>query len=59
MADYLLCCLKKIVVYYLLDTHYAKIKKGYSSGDGDAFAYIIESGKVWKNNIENQGHSYK
>lgn len=42
----------KIVVYYLLDTHYAKIKKGYSSGDGDAFAYIIESGKVWKNNIE-------
>ncbi len=43
----------KITVYYLLDNHYAHIKKGYSSGEGSAFAYIIESGKVWKNNIEN------
>lgn len=41
----------QITVYYLVDTSFAVLKKGYSSISGNGFAYIVESGKVWKDKI--------
>jgi hypothetical protein len=41
-----------ITVYYTIDTHASKIKRGYSSSTNNGFAYILESGKLWKDKIQ-------
>lgn len=43
---------KKITVYYIVNTNNARIKKGYDSDFGNGFAYILESGKIWKDRIK-------
>lgn len=42
-----------IEVYYLLNTSEASYTKGYSSKDVDAFTYVLESGRAWKESIGN------
>ncbi len=43
--------LTKITVYYMVDTHFAHLHMGYDTSEGNGFAYILESGKLWKNKI--------
>jgi hypothetical protein len=41
-----------ITVYYMIDTHKAQIQRGYNSSTNNGFAYILESGKLWKDKIQ-------
>ncbi len=41
-----------ITVYYTIDTHNAQIKRGYNSSTNNGFAYILESGRLWKDKIQ-------
>jgi hypothetical protein len=40
-----------ITIYYTIDTHESHIRRGYSSAENNGFAYILESGKLWKDKI--------
>ena len=42
----------KITVYFITDNSRAKLRKGYSSEKGNAFSYILETGKAWAGNID-------
>lgn len=42
-----------IEVYYLLNTSAANYTEGHSSIEIDAFTYILESGRAWKDSIDN------
>jgi hypothetical protein len=44
--------LTKITVYFLNNTSEAQLTEGYSREKGNAFAYILESGKAWAGKIE-------
>lgn len=44
--------LTKITVYFLNNTSEAQLREGYSQEKGNAFAYILESGKAWAGKIE-------
>jgi hypothetical protein len=41
----------KITVYFLTDNSKAGLRKGYNSEDGNAFTYVLESGRAWGGNI--------
>lgn len=41
----------KITVYFLTDNSKAGLREGYNSDDGNAFAYILESGRAWGGDI--------
>uniref|UniRef100_UPI00404B7C0D hypothetical protein n=1 Tax=Flavobacterium sp. TaxID=239 RepID=UPI00404B7C0D len=41
-----------IEVYFIVNTNNAGITKGYSHENHNAFIYLLESGKVWKQPIE-------
>ncbi len=41
----------KIELFYVVNTNYASITKGYSNIKGMAFSYILETGASWKGNI--------
>ncbi len=40
-----------VEVYFIVNTNNAKIKKGYSKANFNAFTYLLESGNVWKQPI--------
>lgn len=42
-----------VEVYFIVNTNNAQITKGYSQEHCNAFTYLLESGKVWKQPIEN------
>lgn len=42
----------KITVYFITDNSRAKLRKGYSGEKGNAFSYILETGKAWAGNID-------
>ena len=42
-----------VEVYFIVNTNNAQITKGYSSANFNVFTYLLESGKVWKQPIEN------
>lgn len=44
---------KEIEVYFLVNTNEGSITKGYSREQKNAFIYLLESGSVWKQPIEN------
>lgn len=41
-----------VEVYFIVNTSHAKITKGYSHANYNAFIYLLESGKVWKQPIK-------
>lgn len=44
--------IQKVEVYFIVNTNEARIRKGYNIEKRNAFIYLLESGSVWKNNIE-------
>ena len=44
--------IQKVEVYFIVNTNEARIRKGYDVEKRNAFIYLLESGSVWKNNIE-------
>lgn len=44
--------LTEIVVYFMVNTNEAKITEGYASDSHNAFIYILESGRIWRQPIE-------
>ena len=44
--------IQKVEVYFIVNTNEARIRKGYDVEKKNAFIYLLESGSVWKNNIE-------
>lgn len=44
--------IQKVEVYFIVNTNEARIRKGYDIEKRNAFIYLLESGNVWKNNIE-------
>ncbi len=44
--------LTKITVYFLTNNSEAKLSEGYAREKGNAFAYILETGKAWAGKIE-------
>lgn len=42
----------EISVYFMVNTNNAKITEGYARDSHNAFIYILESGRVWKQPIE-------
>lgn len=44
---------KIVEVYFLVETNNAKISRGYNSDHYNAFIYLLESGSMWKQPIEN------
>lgn len=40
-----------LTVYFITQNNLARFKKGYDSRDGNAFGYILESGKAWGGKI--------
>lgn len=44
---------KIVEVYFLVETNNGKITKGYNADHYNAFIYLLESGSVWKQPIEN------
>ncbi|MBD3749327.1 MAG: hypothetical protein IE931_07520 [Sphingobacteriales bacterium] len=44
--------IQKVEVYFIVNTNEAKIRKGYNIEKRNALIYLLESGSVWKNNIE-------
>jgi hypothetical protein len=44
--------LTKITVYFLTDNSEAQLSRGYSRDKGNAFAYILETGRAWAGKIE-------
>ena len=45
--------IKKVEVFFIVPTNDGGIRKGYSLQHYNAFLYLLESGSVWKNPIEN------
>jgi hypothetical protein len=45
--------IQKVEVYFIVNTNEARIRKGYNIEKRNAFIYLLESGNVWKDNIEN------
>ncbi|MCW5909036.1 MAG: hypothetical protein KIS94_14315 [Chitinophagales bacterium] len=41
-----------IDVYFLVNTGNSVLRKGYSKKKGNAFTYILESGRVWRDSID-------
>ncbi len=41
-----------ITVYFMVNTQDAVLRKGYDRKEGNAFTYILESGRAWKDSIE-------
>ncbi len=41
-----------ITVYFLVNTQDAKLSHGYDKKHGNAFTYILESGRAWKDSID-------
>lgn len=41
-----------VEVYFIVNTNNAQVVKGYSRSNCNAFTYLLESGKVWKQPIE-------
>lgn len=44
--------IQKVAVYFIVNTNEAIIRKGYNIEKRNAFIYLLESGSVWKDNIE-------
>ncbi len=44
--------IQRVAVYFIVNTNEARIRKGYDIEKRNAFIYLLESGNVWKNNIE-------
>lgn len=44
--------IQRVAVYFIVNTNEARIRKGYDIEKRNAFIYLLESGSVWKNNIE-------
>ena len=44
--------IQKVEVYFIVNTNEARIRKGYNIEKRNAFIYLLESGSVWKKNIE-------
>ena len=44
--------IQKVEVYFIVNTNEARIRKGYNIEKRNAFIYLLESGNVWKDNIE-------
>jgi len=44
--------LTKITVYFLTNNNDAILRRGYAKEPGNAFAYILESGRAWAGKIE-------
>ena len=44
--------IQRVAVYFIVNTNEARIQKGYNIEKRNAFIYLLESGNVWKNNIE-------
>jgi len=44
--------IQKVAVYFIVNTNEARIRKGYDIEKRNAFIYLLESGNVWKKNIE-------
>jgi hypothetical protein len=44
--------LTKITVYFLTNNNDAQLSRGYSRDEGNAFAYILETGRAWAGKIE-------
>ncbi|MEO7311150.1 MAG: hypothetical protein ABIX01_12185 [Chitinophagaceae bacterium] len=42
----------KITVYFLTDNSHAKLRRGYSGDEGQAFSYVLESGRAWGGDID-------
>ena len=42
----------KLTVYFLTDNSQARMRKGYNIKDGNAFAYILETGRAWGGSID-------
>lgn len=42
----------KLTVYFITDNSAAKLRQGYSIEKGNAFAYILETGKAWAGSID-------
>jgi hypothetical protein len=42
----------KLTVYFITDNSAAKLREGYSAEHGNAFAYILETGKAWAGSID-------
>ncbi|WP_417429118.1 hypothetical protein [Halpernia sp.] len=42
-----------VEVYFIVKTNDAKLTKGYNKNNYNAFIYLLESGNVWKNPINN------
>jgi hypothetical protein len=42
----------KITVYFLTNNNESRLSRGYAREDGNAFAYILETGRAWGGNIE-------
>lgn len=49
--------IQKIAVYFIVNTNEAIVRKGYNIEKRNAFIYLLESGSVWKDNIE-KGNFY-
>lgn len=44
--------LTKITVYFLTNNNEAELSRGYSKDHGNAFAYVLETGRAWAGKIE-------
>lgn len=44
--------IQTVEVYFIVNTNDASVRKGYSVNKRNAFIYLLESGRVWKNPIE-------
>ncbi|MFN8297944.1 MAG: hypothetical protein U0T75_02470 [Chitinophagales bacterium] len=40
-----------ITVYFMVNTQNAVLRKGYDRKEGNAFTYVLESGRAWKDSI--------
>ncbi len=43
--------LNVIQVWFLVETNFASLREGYNKLSGQAFSYILETGKAWNGNI--------
>lgn len=44
--------IQSVAVYFIVNTNEARIRKGYDIEKRNAFIYLLESGSVWKDNLE-------
>lgn len=42
----------EITVYYIVNTSNAKVTRGYGRLDGCGFTYVLDSGEIWADNID-------